>query len=166
MRQAIKDTPSARVVRGKMPVQYLYTAGVAGERFFQAVKTKGVFIATTCRECRITYLPPRVYCERCFADLSETWSPVPSTGRVHSYTVVHQDQDGQPVDPPQIVAFVRMDGTDGGLIARVLQTSLPEVNLDMPVEAVLRPPRQRRGTLDDIVGFAPRRKSASPRRKR
>ncbi len=166
MRQAIKGTPSARVVLGKMPVQYLYTAGVAGERFFQTIKTKGVFIATTCRECRITYLPPRVYCERCFADLSETWSQVPSTGRVHSYTVVHQDQSGQPVDPPQIVAFVRMDGTDGGLIGRVLQASQPEVHLDMPVEAVLRPLRQRRGTLDDIEGFAPRQKSAPTRRRR
>ncbi len=156
----------ARVVRGKMPVQYLYTTGVAGERFFQTVKVKGVFMATTCRECRITYLPPRVYCERCFADLSDTWSQVPSTGRVHSYTVVHQDQDGGPVDPPQIVAFVRMDGTDGGLIGRVLQTSLQEVRLDMPVEAVLRPPRERRGALDDIVGFALRQKSAPSRRKR
>lgn len=162
----MKGTSSARVVRGKMPVQYLYTAGVAGERFFQTIKTKGVLMATTCRDCRITYLPPRVYCERCFADLSETWSQVPSTGRVHSYTVVHQDQDGQPVDPPQIVAFVRMDGTDGGLIGLVLHTSLQGVHLDMPVEAVLRPPRQRRGTLDDIEGFAPRQKPAPPRRKR
>ena len=166
MRQTIKDAPFARVVLGKMPVQYLYTAGVAGERFFQTMKTKGVFMATTCRECRITYLPPRVYCERCFADLSETWSQVPSTGRVYSYTVVHQDQNGQPVDPPQVVAFVRMDGTDGGLIGRILQTSMPEVHLDMPVEAVLRSPRERRGTLDDITGFAPFQKSASPRRRR
>ena len=166
MRQAIKGTPSARVVLGKMPVQYLYTAGVAGERFFQALKAKGVFMATTCRECQITYLPPRVYCEQCFADLSETWAKVPSTGRVHSYTVVYQDQDGQPVDPPQIVAFVRMDGTDGGLIGRVLQTSLQRVHLDMPVDAVLRRPRQRRGTLDDIEGFAPRQNSAPLRRRR
>jgi uncharacterized OB-fold protein len=166
MPQAMKDTPFARVVRGTMPVQYLYTAGAAGERFFQAIKTKGVFMATTCRECQITYLPPRVYCERCFADLSETWSQVPSTGRVHSYTVVHQDQDGQPVGPPQIVAFVRMDGTDGGLIGRVLQSSLTDVHLEMPVEAVLRPARARRGTLDDIVGFAPRQNSSSARRRR
>lgn len=166
MPQMIKDTPIARVVRGTMPVEYLYTAGAAGERFFQTIKTKGVFMATTCQECRITYLPPRVYCERCFADLSETWSQVPSTGRVHSYTVVHRDQDGQPVNPPQIVAYVRMDGTDGGLIGRVLQTSLTEVHLDMPVEAVLRPRRARRGVLDDIEGFAPRQKSTPTRLKR
>jgi uncharacterized OB-fold protein len=85
---------------------------------------------------------------------------------VYTYTVVHQDQDGQPVDPPQIVAFVRMDGTDGGLIGRLVKTLLPEVHLDMPVEAVLCPPRQRRGTLDDITGFAPRQKSAPSRQKR
>ena len=33
-----------------------------------------------------------------------------------------------------------------------------EVRLEMPVDAVLLPPRRRRGTLDDITGFAPRRR--------
>lgn len=165
MRKADQDTPEARVVRGTMPVQFLYTAGVAGKRFFQTVKTKGVFTATTCRQCEITYLPPRVYCEQCFADLSDAWSEVASTGRVHTFAVVHRDQHGQPLDPPQIVAYVRIDGTDGGLIGPVVRASPSQVQLEMPVEAVFRPSRERRGTLDDIVGFAPRSQFAPPRKR-
>ncbi len=148
-----------------MPVQFLYTAGVAGERFFQTLRTKGVLAVTTCPECRITYLPPRLYCERCFADLSDTWKDVPPTGRVHTYTVAHQDQDGRPVDP-QVVAFVRIDGTDGGLVGHLLNVRPQAVRLEMPVEAVLVPPRRRRGTLDDIAGFAARRELPQPRSRR
>src|SRR3989442_12991888 len=113
-RKSITNVGQARVWHGTMPVQYLYTAGVAGERFFQTLRRKGVFAVTMCAECRVTYLPPRIYCERCFADLSEAWAEVAPSGRVHTYTVVHEAQDGRPLDPPQGVAFVRIDGTSGG----------------------------------------------------
>ncbi len=166
MDRTITNASQARVWRGTIPVQFLYTAGVAGERFFQTLRTKGVFAVTTCAECRITYLPPRLYCERCFADLSETWKDVPPTGRVHTYTVVHQDEDGRPLDHPQIVAVVRIDGTDGGLVGRLLDVRPQDVRLELPVEAVLLAPRRRRGTLDDIAGFAARRELPQPRRRR
>lgn len=146
-----------RVWRGAMPVQFLYTAGVAGERFFQTLKRKGVFTATHCAECRLTYLPPRIYCERCFADLSSTWREVASVGRVHTYTIVHVDREGLPLSPPEVIAFVRIEGTEGGLVTRLLKIAPTDVRIDMPVELVLAPQRRRRGTLDDILGFSPRR---------
>jgi len=162
-RKSITNVSQARVWHGTMPVQYLYTAGVAGERFFQTLRRKGVFAVTTCAECQVTYLPPRLYCERCFADLSEAWAEVAPSGRVHTYTVVHEDQDGRPLDPPQVVAFVRIDGTSGGLIGRLLHLRPQDVQVEMPVDAVLAPPRRRRGGMDDIAGFAPRR--VLPRRR-
>lgn len=140
-----------------MPVQYLYTAGVAGERFFETLRRKGVFAVTRCAECQVTYLPPRLYCERCFADLSEAWAETAPSGRVHTYTVVHEDQDGDRLNPPQVIAFVRIDGTSGGLVGRLLRLRPQDVRVEMPVDAVLAPPRRRRGRMDDIVGFAPRR---------
>src|SRR5207247_10607474 len=70
-----------------------YTAGVAGERFFQTLRSRGVLAVTRCAECQVTYLPPRLYCERCFADLSQAWAEVAPGGRVHTYTVVCEDQD-------------------------------------------------------------------------
>src|SRR2546428_2401218 len=147
-RKSITNVSQARVWRGTMPVQYLYTAGVAGERFFQTLRRKGVFAVTTCAECQVTYLPPRLYCERCFADLSEAWAEVAPSGRVHTYTVVHEDQDGRPLDPPQVVAFVRIDGTSGGLIGRPLHPPPPDGQGEEPVEALPPPPPPRRGRLD------------------
>src|SRR2546422_9608715 len=128
-----------------MPVQYLYTAGVAGERFFQTLRRKGVFAVTTCAECQVTYLPPRLYCERCFADLSGAWAEVAPSGRVHTYTVVHEDQDGRPLDPPQVVAFVRIDGTSGGRICARPPLRSQALQGELPVDPGPGPPPRRRG---------------------
>jgi uncharacterized OB-fold protein len=147
----------ARVWKGAMPVQFLYTAGAAGERFFQTLKRKGVFLVTRCEECALTYLPPRIYCERCFADLSETWREVAPVGSVHSHTLVHIDREGHDLPSPTLVAFVRIDGTDGGFVTRLLDVITADVRMDMPVEVVLARRRKRRGTLDDIIGFRPAR---------
>lgn len=146
-----------RVWKGAMPVQFLYTAGVAGERFFQTLRRKGVFATTHCEECRITYLPPRIYCERCFADLSKSWRDVPPVGRVHTYTLVHVDREGRPLPSPELIAFVHVDSTNGGFVTRLLEVAPADVRIEMPVELVLAPPRRRRGRLDDILGFRPRR---------
>lgn len=150
----IQDTRPT-VWRGRMPVEFLYTAGAAGERFFQTLRRRGRFEATHCDECNLTYLPPRIYCERCFADLSDTWREVPLTGRVHTFTVVRMDGQGRPLPAPEVIAYVRIDGTDGGLVARLLKAAPGDVQLEMPVKAVLAAPRKRRGTLDDLLGFAP-----------
>lgn len=146
---------AARTWYGTMPVQYRYTPGAAGLRFFQTLKARGMLAATRCEECHRTYLPPRLYCEECFADLTGTWTEVAPRGRVHTFTLVHLDQDGRRLREPELVAFIRIDGTDGGLIARLVNIRPADVRMEMPVEAVLLPPRRRRALPDDIIGFAP-----------
>lgn len=146
---------AARTWYGTMPVRFRYTPGAAGLRFFQTLKQKGTLAATRCEECHRTYLPPRLYCEECFADLDGTWVEVSPRGRVHTFTLVHVDREGRRLREPEIAAFVRMDGTDGGLVTRLVNVRPADARIEMPVEAVLLPPRRRRATLDDIVGFAP-----------
>lgn len=146
---------AVRTWRGTMPVQFRYTPGAAGLRFFQTLKRKGLFAATRCEACRRTYLPPRLYCEECFADLSTAWVDVHPRGSVHSFTLVYVDREGRRLKEPEIAAFVRIDGTDGGLVARLVNVAPADLRLEMPVEAVLLPPRRRRASLDDIIGFGP-----------
>lgn len=150
---------------GTMPVQFRYTPGVAGLRFFQTLKQRGLLAVTRCPQCNTTYLPPRLYCEDCFVDLLDSWAEVPPRGRVHTFTVVHLDPEGHRLREPEIAAFVRIDGTHGGLVTRLVNVQPGEVQIDMPVEAVLLPPRRRRGALEDIVGFQPARLPAVPPRR-
>ncbi len=139
---------------GDMPTEGRYTAGIAGERFFRAIKEEGQFLATVCLECDITYMPPRLYCEQCFAHLDE-WTEVEPVGHVHTFTVVHRDLDEQQLPEPRVLAFVALHDTDGGLVHYLGEVDPEDIYLGMPVEPLLKEPEKRRGSITDIEYFRP-----------
>ncbi len=152
LREKITDASRLRAWSGEIGVSFLYTAGVAGERFFSVLRTRGRFAVTRCPECGTTYLPPRVYCPRDFQDLSQAWDEVAPRGVVYSFTVLHRDLNGRPLDRPGLFGFVQIDGTDGGLLVP-LDLDPATVRIGQAVGAVLRPQGKRQGTIHDIIAF-------------
>jgi hypothetical protein len=143
--------------QGRIPVNYVYTAGRAGEKFFQAI-LKGKLVAAKCEGCGCVYLPPRIYCERCFERLEGKEVTLPARGEVQTFTVCHKKLDGNPSDKPIIIAVIRIDDTDGGLV-HYLGEVLPEhVFIGMPVQAVFEPKKHRRGTILDVRYFRPQKR--------
>jgi hypothetical protein len=140
--------------RGNMPTEGRYTVGVAGEKFFRKIKENAQFLANVCLECDITYMPPRLYCEQCFAQLDE-WVEVDPVGHVHTFTIVHQNLDEERLPEPQVVAFVTLDDTDGGLVHYLEEIDPEDVYLGMPVEAVFKSDDERKGSITDIKYFRP-----------
>ncbi|UCH04671.1 MAG: Zn-ribbon domain-containing OB-fold protein [Candidatus Thorarchaeota archaeon] len=139
---------------GDMEADYIYTPGVAGDKFFKALRDEGKLLATSCETCKITYLPPRMYCERCFSELDK-WIEAESSGVVDSFTLVHEDRDGKKLPEPVLVAFIRIDNTDGGLIHKLGGVDLDAAKIGMTVKAVLKDKSKRTGGLTDIDHFAP-----------
>ena len=137
-----------------MPTQGRYTAGIAGERFFREIQENGRFLGSICTSCGITYVPPRLYCERCFAHLEE-WVEVPTTGRVYTFTVVHLDLNGDQLPEPRIMAFVQLEGTDGGLVHFLGEIEPNQVCVGTLVEAVFKDKTERKGSILDIAYFRP-----------
>lgn len=136
---------------GDMEAQYVYTTGIAGDKFFNGLK-KGKILATKCTTCGKVFLPPRMYCEDCFCELTE-WIEVPNKGVIDTYTVVHVDIHENPLDTPEVWAFIRMEDTDGGFVHKV--NVPPEiVEIGMPVKAVLKKEKEREGRITDILYFA------------
>jgi hypothetical protein len=131
---------------------YLYTAGVAGERFFNELKKSGKLLATECDACAVEYLPPRIYCEACFADLSKSWHEVKPVGVVEAVTVLRRGLDGKPLDKPEVRALVRMGKGTGGLIHRVLAPP-GKVAAGTIVKVRLKPKAKRQANILDIEGF-------------
>ena len=82
-----------------MPVAFRYTPGVANTAFFEALRDRGVLLGSRCGACSVTYLPARVFCERCFAELSPDAECGPG-GTLESFTVGHVDVDGDRLDEP------------------------------------------------------------------
>jgi len=139
---------------GHMETDYIYTLGVAGERFFKEIKQNGRIVGAKCRRCGIIYVPPRMYCERCFEKL-EDWMDVGRRGTVHTFTIAHVDVDGSKLEVPTMYAMIKIDGTDGGLVHKLGEIHPDDVKFDMKVEAVLKPKNQRVGSINDIKYFKP-----------
>lgn len=142
-------------VSGTMPITHRYTPGIAGERFFRALAEDGVFLATRCAACGITYCPARIFCERCFAELDlDAAVAVGPRGTLISATVVHIDLAGRPLPEPVGVGLVRLDGADTVLLHR-LTPEAAALGLGEAVEAVLKPAAERVGALGDVIAFRP-----------
>ncbi len=139
---------------GQIPMNYMYTVGRAGEKFFREL-INGKIFGARCTSCQITYVPPRIYCEKCFARLEDNYQEVSSKGFVYTYTLSYENFDGSKKETPSLLAVIRLEGTEGGFVHWLGEISFGKVYIGMPVEAVFKPPREREGSILDIKYFRP-----------
>jgi hypothetical protein len=147
-----RDPNAPAVWKGELPVVNRYTYGLAGEKFFRAIKEEGSILGTYCPNCDITYVPGTIYCERCLGKLDE-WVDVGTMGDVVTFTLLNISLDGTPLDKPEIIAFIRLG--DGGLIHRLSGIDPEQVEIGLMVEAVFKPKSKRTGSIEDIRYFKP-----------
>ena len=136
---------------GEFPVRHRYTPGVAGTAFFTALRERGVLLGSRCEACSYTYVPARLFCERCFAELAADAEVGPG-GELVSFTIGFVGLEGEPLEDPETIGLVRLDGADSVLVHRVLDADEP-LEIGERVEVVLRPEGEREGTILDIEGF-------------
>lgn len=138
---------------GHIPLQSFYTAGTGGQIFFQELKQRGKLVGTRCRPCAQVYLPARSFCERCFEELTEQVE-VKRAGQLVSYTICYVDNDRITLRRPLALALVRMDGATTVLLHYLIDVSEPsQVKIGCRVEALIKPKKQRVGSILDIEGF-------------
>ncbi len=136
------------------PVKNRYTAGVAGQRFFEELKENGKIFGSRCEACSVTYVPARIYCERCFNRLEEKdWLDVGTEGMLFSFTVVHKNKSGEPRETPSIIAAVKI--ADSLLFHRLGECKEEDLQIGMQVKAELKPKAERKGGIEDIRFFKP-----------
>ncbi len=131
-----------------------YTYGIAGEKFFRNIKDNAKITGAKCQRCNLIYVPPRIYCERCF-DALEEWCEVENKGEIYTYTLSWVDLDGARLKEPVIIALVKFDGVYGGLVHRVSEVDVEKVSIGMKVAAVFKRKEQREGSILDIRYFKP-----------
>lgn len=139
---------------GSIPVEFRYTAGVAGEAFFRSLKDEGRLRGTRCDSCAVTYVPARLFCERCFSQLDH-WVDVSLEGELYSYTVTHFDLKVNPLARPRVFGLVRLYHADTVLFHEVLADK-NQLRIGMKVKALLKPANLRKGAITDIRGFVPK----------
>jgi uncharacterized OB-fold protein len=145
-----KNTPKAWY--GELPVTSRYTFGLAGERFFRAIKEEGAIYGTCCLKCERTYVPAALFCERCLAELDD-WVDVGTIGEIYTFTLLYKNYDGSRREVPELIAFISIG--DGGIIHRVGGIDPEDVEIGMKVQAVFKDKSDREGSILDIVYFKP-----------
>jgi uncharacterized OB-fold protein len=90
-----------------------------------------------------------MFCERCFSELSADVECGPG-GVLESFTIGYVDVNGEPLEQPQTLGLVRLDGADTVLMHRVIQNDEP-LEIGSRVEAVLG--AERTGSILDLDGF-------------
>ena len=148
------DPTSPMHWRGNMQADYLYTSGVAGDKFFKHLKEKDTFLATKCKKCGKVFFPPRLYCEDCFVEIpEEDWIEVPATGTVRLFTVATINTLGKKMEKPKVIALIDIDKTDGATLGIIKTDNIERDFCGIKVKAIFKPKTEREGTMKDILAF-------------
>lgn len=152
--EKIGDPREIKHWMGHMECDYSYTYGITGEKFFREIKENAKIFGTNCKNCGIIYVPPRLFCERCFERLKE-WVKVGKRGKVYTYTIAYIDVDGFKLKKPVIWAMVKIDNVEGGFVHRLGEVDPKDVRIGICVEAVFKKKKDRVGSMLDIRYFKP-----------
>ena len=139
-----------KIVKGSIPVWGKYTAGVAGEEFFQNLKQERL-VASRSTTTKKTYLPARLFDETNFERL-KTEKVVPQEGILSTFTEAYIDMDGKKLAKSEIIGFIKFKGIEGGLIHKI--TGSPNsLKIGAKVRARFKKASERTGTILDIESF-------------
>jgi uncharacterized OB-fold protein len=137
----------------EIPIQSQYTAGVAGQMFFSVLKERGELVGSRCPECAQVYVPARLFCERCFAELTGQVAVGPE-GILKSFTFSYLSRDGASLESPVALALVALDGATTCMLHRLIEVNDPvQVAIGDRVRVVVKPAADRTGSILDIEGF-------------
>src|SRR5207245_10775490 len=105
----------ARHWTDSIPLEFHYTAGVAGDEFRRQLRDNGRFLVSKCSKCKRTYIPVRMYCPNCFVEMKDQF-PIDKPGYVYSFTSVNRDRSGVDMEFAITVGLTQLEGVKFGLV--------------------------------------------------
>jgi len=106
------DESGRAVLHQELTLTYDYAIGEVAGTFFEGLRERKI-LASHCSASRMTYLPPRAYCEHSF-EPCDGWVEAGSEGVIEASTIIVRGFEGKR-PPPVAVAFVRLDGVDSAI---------------------------------------------------
>jgi uncharacterized OB-fold protein len=152
--EKLAQLSQARHWTDSIPLEYHYTAGVAGEEFRRELRDNGRFLVSKCSKCKSTYIPARLYCPDCFVEMKDQF-PIDKPGYVYSFTSVNRDRSGADIELPLMVGIVKFEGVKGGIIHLLDVDDSDRVSIGMKVTPSLKNPSERTGAITDVLAFKP-----------
>jgi uncharacterized OB-fold protein len=148
LKDRISNTGELKAWKGEIPFRYEYTAGIAGERFLGGLR-RGKILAAECGNCRSRYVPPKVYCVKCYLPMKD-YVEVGPRATVSALAESYVDFGGRRRSEPRVYAFMTFEGVNGGLVHLAGGKGLEVGSRVVPKFA---PASRRKGSLLDIELF-------------
>lgn len=141
--------------KGLIRAEFAFWVGEYMDRFYDALENKQ-FIGNKCPECGNIFVPPRKICGKCnkTIPLDKYWVDLPETGTLLNYTVTYykvNERTTRKVKKPQIIGMIQIDGSNTGIVYRLLNITPKEVKIGMKVKTVWE--EKTKGDPSDIKGF-------------
>jgi len=147
------DPRKLRHWKGDVEADYIYTAGIGGEKMLRAIQKDRTLVTAICKHCDRTFFPPRIYCEHCLHRIRK-WGKAPGKATVAALSVARLDEYGRPLAELQVWGLFRFEGVDGGLVHRLLAAP-GKTAVGTAVRPVFKDARKRTGEINDLIGFVP-----------
>ena len=134
---------------------YAWDTGVGIGTYLAGLK-RGVILGSHCPSCRKIVVPPRTLCEMCYRPMDE-YVELKDTGTVNTFSLCYVTWDVKRIKEPQIPAVIEIDGASPlhGIMHMLGEVNPKDVKVGMRVQAVWKPPKNRVGSINDILYFKP-----------
>jgi uncharacterized OB-fold protein len=96
----------------------------------------GRVVATRCRQCGLSYFPPKADCPKCLSS-DVDWFEIKGKGKLNTYTIVNYGPTGFENDAPYILALGEFNG--GLQILARLSRDIEERDIKVGMSLVLSP---------------------------
>lgn len=134
---------------------YAWDTGVGIGSYLASLKA-GVILGSHCSTCRKIVVPPRTVCEWCYRPMDE-FVPLEDTGTVNTFSLCYVTWDVKRIKEPEIPAVINIDGASPlhGIMHMLGEIDPKDVKIGMRVQAVWKRPKDRVGSINDILYFKP-----------
>lgn len=125
------------VIRYPYSIEYIHS--YAEDSPFFLGLSEGRLMGSKCTKagCRFLFATPRGHCMVCGSPTQ--WVPMPTKGRVHSWTTCHFGSEAFLKETPYNLCLVEFEGAGSLLLARLKACVEEDLYVGMPVEARFSP---------------------------
>lgn len=141
-------------LKGRMSIQYDWSLGPHGAKFFEALRSEKRILGIRCPSCKGVLVPPLPVCGRCFRPMEE-WVELPAEGVARGIVPYLLEVPGQRLKPPLLLAKIHLDGASSSFTHILKGVEVKSPPISIRVRAVWR--EKRVGSLEDIDFFEPAR---------
>lgn len=141
--------------KGMVRAEFNFWVGKYMDKFYDNLENKKI-VGNKCTKCGVVFVPPRKICGRCNVVISidQNWVDLPNTGTLMNYTITPYkvtDRGSRNIKKGQIIGMVKIDGSNTGIVYKLLNMEPGEVKTGMKVK--IEWAEKTKGAPSDIKGF-------------